>query len=215
MLGDTHVVVLGDVHPFCFVFEDFTDGAAFDAITGSDVFLAGVGILLMVHADGLAVYIEETLLALLGPRNDGAHRWGRERICSEGLRISSSRSSRGNRSKGGSDTQGGRSGARIRRGVGRCRSGVGGIKGEGGVGRARYGCREIAGGGEGHGCAGGGEGVGGWAICGLAVAGRVCGADGGVRAGDGAGGGHEVGGLAKGSSMSRRRKNKRRTSSES
>lgn len=93
MLGDTHVVVLGDVHPFCFVLEDFTDSTAFDAITGSDVFLTGVGIILMVHANGFAVYIEETLLALLGPRNDGTHRWGREGICSEGLRIGSSGSS--------------------------------------------------------------------------------------------------------------------------
>lgn len=92
MFGDTHVIVLGDIHPFCFVFEDFADGAAFDAITGGDVFLAGVGILLMVHADGLAVDIEETLLALLGPRNDRTSRWGRERICSEGLRSRSGRS---------------------------------------------------------------------------------------------------------------------------
>lgn len=87
VLGDTHVIVLGDVHPFCFVFEDFADGAAFDAITGSNVFLTGIGILLMVHANGLAVYIEETLLALLGARDDGASRWGRERICSKGLGI--------------------------------------------------------------------------------------------------------------------------------
>lgn len=87
VLGHTHVVVLGDVHPFCFVFEDFADGAAFDAVTGSNVFLAGVRILLVVHANGLAVYIEETLLALLGPRDDGTYRWGRERICSKGLRI--------------------------------------------------------------------------------------------------------------------------------
>lgn len=50
---------------------------------------------------------------------------------------------------------------------------------------------------EGHGgCGcGGGEGVGGRAICSLAVAGRVCGADWSVRAGYGAGRGHEVGGL--------------------
>lgn len=93
MLGDTHVVVLGDIHPFCFVLEDFADGAAFDAITGSDVFLTGVGILLMVNANGLAVDIEETLFALLGPWNDRTHRWGRERICCECLRIRSSRSS--------------------------------------------------------------------------------------------------------------------------
>jgi hypothetical protein len=189
MLGDTHVVVLGDVHPFCFVFEDFADGAAFDAITGSDVFLTGVGILLVVHTDGLAVDIEETLLALLGPRDDGARRRGRERICSKGLRIGSRGRRRGDGGEGGGDAERGRSGARIGRGVGGRRSGVGRIEGEGGVGGAGHGAREIAGGGEGH---GGAEGVGGRTVW---VAGRVCGADGGVWAGDGAGGGHEVGGL--------------------
>ena len=80
MLGDTHVIVFGDVHPFCFVFEYFANGAAFYAITGSDVFLAGVGILLVVYANGLAVYIEETLFALLCARNDRTDWRGREGI---------------------------------------------------------------------------------------------------------------------------------------
>lgn len=89
---------------------------------------------------------------------------------------------------------------------------MGGIEGEGRVGRAGHGCREVAGRSEGHG-AGGGEGVG--AVWGLVVARRVCGADGGLWAGDGTGGGHEVGGLVRGSSIDKGRKNNRRTSSES
>ena len=93
MLGDAHVIVLGDVHPFCFVFEDFADSAAFYAITGSDVFLTGVGILLMVDTNGFAVDIKETLFALLCPWNDGTYGWGGEGICCEGLRIRCGRSS--------------------------------------------------------------------------------------------------------------------------
>lgn len=87
MLCDAHVVVLGDVHPFCFVFEDFADGAAFYAITGGDVFLTGVWVLLVVYTNGLAVDIEETLFALLCPRNDGTHGWCGEGVCCESLRV--------------------------------------------------------------------------------------------------------------------------------
>lgn len=93
---------------------------------------------------------------------------------------------------------------------------MGGIEGEGRVGGSRHGRRDVAGRREGHGSAGGGEGVGSRrTIWGLVVARRVCGAGGGVWAGDGTGGGDEVGGLAGGSSIKKARKNKRRTSSES
>lgn len=90
MFSDAHIIVLGDVHPFCLVFEYFADGAAFDAITGGDVLLACIWIILMVHANGLSVYIKETLLALLCPRDNRAHWRGREWIHSECLGIRSS-----------------------------------------------------------------------------------------------------------------------------
>lgn len=192
MLGDTHVIVLGDIHPFRFVFENFADGAALHTVASGNVFLAGIGIILMVHTNGLAVDIEETLLALLCAGHNRTYRWGREWICGKRLRVGCGRGGRRNRGEGGSDAQRGGGGARIGRGVGRCGSGVGGVERKG---RARDGGREIAGGREGHGGAGGGDGVDGCAFVGLLEAGRVGGADGGLWAGEGAGGGHEVGGL--------------------
>jgi hypothetical protein len=74
MLGHTHVFIFWDIHPFCFVFKDFADGAPLYTIPRCDVFLARVGIVGMVKADGLAVNIEKALLSLLSTWDDSA--WG-------------------------------------------------------------------------------------------------------------------------------------------
>lgn len=75
MLGDTHVIVLGNVHPFCFVLENFANGAAFHAITSGNVFLPRIWVFLVINTDSFSVHIEQPLLALLRAWNDRANWW--------------------------------------------------------------------------------------------------------------------------------------------
>lgn len=77
MLGHTHVFILWNIHPLCFVFKDLADGAPFHAISCGDVFLARIGVFLVVKTYRLAVNVEKTLLSLLSTWNDGA--WGRRK----------------------------------------------------------------------------------------------------------------------------------------
>jgi hypothetical protein len=61
----SHILFLGNAQPLLLVLQDFTDGAALDAILRGDIFLPNTGIVPAVLADGLAVDIEESLLAQL------------------------------------------------------------------------------------------------------------------------------------------------------
>lgn len=47
--------------------EYFADSAPLDAITESNVFLSGSGVVSVILADGLAIHVEKALLAVLLP----------------------------------------------------------------------------------------------------------------------------------------------------
>jgi hypothetical protein len=74
MLGHTHVFILWDIHPFCFIFQNLADGAPLNTIPRCDIFLPCIGIILVVYTDGLTVNVKKTLLSLLGTWNNSA--WG-------------------------------------------------------------------------------------------------------------------------------------------
>ena len=66
MLGGVLAVLalLGDVEPFGLFLEDLGDGGALDVEDGADVLLAGVGVLDVVEADGLAICVAQTVLGM-------------------------------------------------------------------------------------------------------------------------------------------------------
>ena len=80
MFGDTHVVVLGDVHPFCFVLENFANGTAFYAITSGNIFLPCVWVFLVVDTNCFPIHIEQPLFALFSSWHDRTDWWRWKRI---------------------------------------------------------------------------------------------------------------------------------------
>jgi len=104
VFGDLELFLRRDVHPLLFVLEDFADRAPLHTVFDRNVFLSSGGVLLVIQADLLAVYVEETLLFVFPDDWRGIHL---------GLTVGRAGGRRDGR-KGGRHAQGGRGGSGVR-----------------------------------------------------------------------------------------------------